>query len=179
MIKRFVAAILITLASTLAYSEDLKLPEKKAPWTRVHDYVSLLSLREVQSLNDQYRNLEKTQKLALVVAIVPNLADSSSIEEYTTALFAKWGIGAKWGDGTKPENNGILCVIAMKEKKLRCETGYGAEGVIPDLILSRVFSEKNERTKKSMLDYMIEKKYYEALSALGSGIGEKALRRGS
>jgi uncharacterized protein len=41
-------------------------------------------------------------------------------------LFAAWGIGKKGTD------EGVLLLVAQKERKLRIEVGYGLEGTIPD-----------------------------------------------
>jgi uncharacterized protein len=62
----------------------------------------------------------------IAVVILPSL-DGNPIEEYATKLFRTWGIG------NKKTNNGILLLIAVQDKKIRIEVGYGLEGAIPDI----------------------------------------------
>jgi uncharacterized protein len=62
----------------------------------------------------------------IAIAVVPNLG-GASVEDYTNDLFNRWGVGDKKRDV------GVLMVIAMEERKLRIETGYGAEATLTDL----------------------------------------------
>jgi uncharacterized protein len=48
------------------------------------------------------------------------------VDEYATALFAHAKLGRKGQD------QGLLIVLAVKERKIRVEVGYGLEGVITD-----------------------------------------------
>lgn len=59
------------------------------------------------------------------VAVVNNMA-GADIESYSNALFRKWGVG------DKKKNNGVLLVVALDERKVRFEVGYGLEGAIND-----------------------------------------------
>lgn len=57
----------------------------------------------------------------------------TSVEEFATNLFRNWGIGQK------KTNNGVLLLYCWYNgdanlRKLRTETGYGAEGPIPDIL---------------------------------------------
>ena len=49
-----------------------------------------------------------------------------TIAEYANEAFRQYGIGSK------EENNGVLLVLAMDERQVRIEVGYGLEGRIPD-----------------------------------------------
>ncbi len=44
----------------------------------------------------------------------------------------------KWKLGQKGKDNGILLLIALKERKYRIEVGYGLEGVIPDSLAGSI-----------------------------------------
>jgi uncharacterized protein len=48
-----------------------------------------------------------------------------SIEDYENKVFATWKIGNK-------EDQGVLFVVALQERKLRYEVGYGAESWLTD-----------------------------------------------
>ncbi len=71
------------------------------------------------------RSLWQRMGVALVVAIFPEL-QGESVEEFANRLYETWGIGAKG------EDKGVLILLAMKERRLRVEVGYGLEGVLPD-----------------------------------------------
>lgn len=71
------------------------------------------------------RQLWQRTKVAFVVAVFPELG-GEPIEEFTTRLYETWGIGGR------EENKGLLIVLALKERRLRVETGYGLEGILPD-----------------------------------------------
>jgi uncharacterized protein len=56
---------------------------------------------------------------------VPDIG-GEDYNEYATRLYAAWGIGKKG------EDRGVLIFVTVKERKMRIETGYGMEGLIPD-----------------------------------------------
>jgi len=60
------------------------------------------------------------------VVIISSL-DGYPKEEYATKLFREWGIG------NKKTNNGVLLLIAVQDRQIRIEVGYGLEGAIPDI----------------------------------------------
>ena len=91
----------------------------------VNDAAGLLSEETEQyivSINDKLRAASGAQ---VVVVTVPDMG-GASLEEYATALFRTYGIG----DAKK--NNGVLMLLALKERQSRIEVGYGLEGVLTD-----------------------------------------------
>jgi uncharacterized protein len=72
----------------------------------------------------------------LFLLVVPSLDAGISIEECAVAVFNKWKIGrAKVDDG-------VLLLIAVREKRVRIEVGYGLEGVLTDAQSSRIIQER-------------------------------------
>jgi uncharacterized protein len=67
----------------------------------------------------------------IAVLTVPTIGDQS-IEEYAVKVFETWKLGQKGKD------NGVLLVIAPKDRKLRIEVGYGLEGTLTDAAASRI-----------------------------------------
>jgi len=53
-------------------------------------------------------------------------------EQYAVKLFERWGIGKKGKD------NGVLILVSPQERVWKIETGYGLEGVLPDIIASEI-----------------------------------------
>ena len=68
--------------------------------------------------------LEKTGT-AVVVATVETIGDNDP-NDYANRLYQAWGIGKKG------EDKGVLIFLAVKERRVRIETGYGVEGILPD-----------------------------------------------
>jgi uncharacterized protein len=62
----------------------------------------------------------------VTVAIIPTLA-GDTIEHYALKLFEEWKIGDAQYD------TGILFLVALKEREVKIETGYGAESALTDL----------------------------------------------
>lgn len=74
--------------------------------------------------------LQKTGT-SLVVVTIADLGDSD-IRSYATGLYEKWGIGKKG------EDKGVLILFAQKERRIRIETGYGVEGILPDGLVGAI-----------------------------------------
>ena len=55
-----------------------------------------------------------------------------SVEEFAVRVFEGWKLGQKGKD------NGVLVVVAPKDRKMRIEVGYGLEGTLPDVAASRI-----------------------------------------
>ena len=89
---------------------------------RVIDQVNLLSAPVKKDINKILENHEKETSNQIVVVILDTL-NGYPIEDYSYQL------GRFWGIGQKDKNNGVLLVIAMQEKKIRIEVGYGLESV--------------------------------------------------
>ena len=79
--------------------------------------------------------LELKQKTTAEVAVVTvDTTDPLSIEEYAVNLFQRFGIGRKGKD------NGVLLLVAAKDRHMRIEVGYGLEGTITDALSSRIIN---------------------------------------
>jgi uncharacterized protein len=55
--------------------------------------------------------------------------------EYKVRVFERWGLGRRG------EDDGLLMLVALEEREVRFETGYGLEGTLPDGLQSRIFRE--------------------------------------
>lgn len=74
--------------------------------------------------------LEKTGT-AIVVATVKDVGDNEP-DMYANELYQAWGIGKKG------EDKGVLIFLALRERKVRIETGYGVEGILPDGLVGEI-----------------------------------------
>ena len=100
----------------------------------VNDYADLLSNDVQEYIISTNKTLNSQTGAQIVVVTVKNL-EGQSLEEYATALFRKFGIG------DKTKNNGVLMLLAIEERQMRTEVGYGLEGVLTDGKTGRIQDE--------------------------------------
>jgi uncharacterized protein len=92
---------------------------------RVVDEAGLLDQGGFQKLRRMLQQQEDKTGIQIVVAILKNLR-GNEISDYSVNLARQWKIGQK------DKNNGLLLLIAVEEKKMRIEVGYGLEGKMTD-----------------------------------------------
>ena len=98
---------------------------KPSPATLVTDVAGVLTPEQKQALENKLVAIDDSSSNQIAVVILPSL-DGYPKEEYATKLFRAWGIGGK-------KNNGILLLIAINDREIKIEVGYGLEGAIPDI----------------------------------------------
>ena len=97
----------------------------------VNDFAGVLSAREEQELSELLTEYETQTGNEIAVAAVDSVGDET-IETYAVQLFREWGIGKEGRD------NGALFVIAVSDRVMRIEVGYGLEGDLTDVEASRL-----------------------------------------
>jgi uncharacterized protein len=93
---------------------------------RIVDLAHALPASEADRLTEALRAHEERTGNQVAVLILPSL-EGESLEEYSHRVATTWKLGQKGVD------NGVLLLIALKERKLRIEVGYGLEGTLTDL----------------------------------------------
>lgn len=100
-----------------------------------HAFVSnpdgILKSETVQEMNVYLDSLQAQTKAEVAVVAV-NSIGYSEIKTFATDLFKTWGIGKA------KQDNGLLVLFVLDQKKVTFETGYGLEGVLPDAICKRI-----------------------------------------
>jgi uncharacterized protein len=91
----------------------------------VQDRANMIPATEELELIRESEALEKATTDQLVVVTVPTL-NGQDIARYSTAL------GNKLGVGQADKDNGVLLVVAPKERQVRIAVGYGLEGLLTD-----------------------------------------------
>jgi uncharacterized protein len=105
--------------------------ERPNPPVLVTDLAGVLSPEQKQALENKLVAIDDASSNQIAVVILPTL-EGNPIEEYANKLFRTWGIG------NKKNNNGVLLLIAIQDKKIRIEPGYGLEGAIPDITANSI-----------------------------------------
>lgn len=139
--KFFVAGFLLVHAFAFA---QLEVPEL---WgMRVHDEAGLLSPQMREQLELRLKEYEDSTSNQIAILIIPSLK-GEVLEDYSLRVAEKWKLGQKEKD------NGVLLLIAVEDRKMRIEVGYGLEGVLPDVICSRIIrNEIAPRFRRSEFD---------------------------
>ena len=92
---------------------------------RVNDYANVISKNDEQQINEYLTNVENQTGIQIAVLTIPSLK-GEDIAAYGVKVAEKWKLGQKG------EDNGALLLVAMEERELRIEVGYGLEGLLTD-----------------------------------------------
>ncbi len=111
---------LLILAGTLSAVEYPK------PNGWINDYASVLSEETKVLLTDLVTELKQKTDTEVAVAILPDLGGEDYFN-YAVELFKQWKVGSK-------NDEGVLILVAVQERKVKIEVGYGAEGYLTDAI---------------------------------------------
>ncbi len=125
--KKIFLLSLFSLLFAFAFAQDF--PEK--PGTLVNDYANVLSADQKQELENKLVTFNDSSSTQIAVAILKSVGDYD-INEYAVEL------GRKWGVGQSGKNNGIMIVVAVGDRKISIQTGYGLEGAVPDIYAKRI-----------------------------------------
>lgn len=135
--RKFFSVLLVFVSFFLctanALAEDVQIPQPTGD-IYVQDFAQVLSGTEKTELVNLGKSIED-QTTAQVAVLTVQTIGNQTIEEFSTAAFRQYGIGSK------KQNNGVLLVLAIKERKVRIEVGYGLEGRITDGKAGRILDE--------------------------------------
>ncbi len=98
---------------------------------RINDYAGLLEEGQKAQLEYVLARYEEETSNQIAVLIVPSL-EGEDIEAFSMMVAEAWKIGHKGKD------NGVIIVIALRDRRIRIEVGYGLEGVLTDVEASRI-----------------------------------------
>ncbi|WP_267387506.1 TPM domain-containing protein [Sphingomonas sp. GC_Shp_3] len=101
---------------------------------RVVDDAHLLDAAQIAQLTARSAEIEKASSRQFVVATLPDL-QGFPIEEYGYKL------GRAWKIGQAGANNGIILIVAPKERKVRIEVGRGLEPIMTDALSSVIINQ--------------------------------------
>jgi uncharacterized protein len=97
----------------------------------VSDFADLLTPTEEAELEQLCITVEAKTTAEIAVVTVRSL-DGLTVEEYANALFNSWGIGKR------ETNNGVLLLVALDERRMRIEVGYGLEPLLTDSLAGEI-----------------------------------------
>lgn len=143
-LKIFVLFFLVLLGAP-AHAEG---PFPK-PQGLVNDFAEVIPVDQERRIGAVAGELLQKTGIPVVVVTMPDIG-GADYNEYANRLYESWGIGKKG------EDKGVLLFVAVQERKMRIEVGYGVEGVIPDGLAGEI-------RDRYMVPYLRKDQYGEGL----------------
>ena len=116
----------------------------------VVDQTNTLQPSEIGQLNSEIQKIRNESHVFAAILMV-NTLEGDSVEAAAEKTFRLWELG------TKGTDNGLLILVALKDRRMRIEVGYGLEGAIPDIRAKEIVS-------SVLVPRFREKQYFEGLT---------------
>jgi uncharacterized protein len=120
----FIVILCVLMPGTPASAEE-------RPTSYVVDTAGIIDPAAMQKLSAMLQELEQKTGAQMIILTVPS-TDGIPIEQYALERAEKWKLGQKGKD------NGLLMVIASRDRKYRIEVGYGLEPIMPDSLVGSI-----------------------------------------
>ena len=118
--KKTAVILAILFLATIALANDLPRPRGY-----LNDFAGVVDSRNAQQIESVCTSVKKSTGVEIAVVIIKSL-EGASLEQEALRYLEGWGVGEKGKD------NGVVILVAQKEQRIRIETGYDIEGVLPD-----------------------------------------------
>ncbi|MGM9845842.1 MAG: TPM domain-containing protein [Muribaculaceae bacterium] len=97
---------------------------------------------QIDSLLSDVRRTSTAEAMMVVIGDM----DPADVDAFSTELFNLWGLGKS------DNNNGVLILVAKDARRGVIRTGYGVEGVMPDILCGRIIRRSFELFKEGDFD---------------------------
>ena len=158
MIKRFLVLLVFSWVAILLHAKEI--PAKPNPPRLVNDFINVLSAEENAALESKLKAYSDSTSTQIAIVIEQSLEGDDDFD-YSQRLAETWQIGMAG------KNNGLLIYIAIGDRKIRIQNGYGLEGSITDAFSRRLIEEVIKPNFK-------QQAYYEGLEQATTLIMKKA-----
>lgn len=132
-----VAFCLLLVAASVparAQSRGADIPELTRP---VNDFASVIDPASEQRIEQTIRALQSASGDVIVVATVQTVRPYADVREYAVQMFANHGRGI----GDRAKDNGLLILLALEERRVWVEVGYGLEEFVTDGLSGQISRE--------------------------------------
>lgn len=120
----FILVIIAVLLSQFTYAQfDIPDKPKLAEQTSVYDFATILETNQRKQLERKLIAYSDSTSTQIVLITIPSLKG-----ENIGILGPKWG--QEWGIGQKGKDNGVVILMAAKERQIGIYPGYGVEHLI-------------------------------------------------
>lgn len=100
----------------------------------VNDFAGVISAEDEEKIYGAGVDLYN-KTTAQVVVVTVNTLEGQDIREYGYML------GREWGVGYAEKNNGVLLILAVQDREISIEVGYGLEGILTDIKTGRMLDD--------------------------------------
>jgi uncharacterized protein len=130
--SHFIAGFILSLAAILFAGSGVFAEPKFPPLTgRIVDDAHVLTPADKAAIEADLKALEQKSSDQLVIYT------TNSLQGYPIEDFG-YQLGRAWGIGQKGTNNGVVLIVAPKERRVRIEAGRGLEPQLTDLMTSLI-----------------------------------------
>ncbi|MBI1451858.1 TPM domain-containing protein [Acinetobacter chengduensis] len=137
------------IANDMADGQSIRtLPTLNTP---IVDQAGLLTASENQAISQKIIQLHESAKAQVGIIIVPTTGQED-IFSYAMRVADQWKLG------TAKQDNGLLMAIAVNDHRIQILSGYGLEGVLPDVVLSRII-------RNNITPYFRQNQYAQGIQA--------------
>lgn len=124
--KRILLVLLMVVYAAAGFAQEFP----ATPNQLVNDYTGTLTAAQREQLERKLVAFDDSTSIQIAIAVVKSVGDYD-INEYALELGRKWGVGSK-------KNTGMMIVVAVGDRKISLQTGYGLEGAVPDVYTKRI-----------------------------------------
>lgn len=101
------------------------------PRGAINDYAGVITPQYARPMDLLAREVLQKTGTSVVVVTLKSI-EGNDPADYANRLYEAWGIGKKGQD------KGVLILLALEERRVRIETGYGVEGILPDGLVGEI-----------------------------------------
>lgn len=125
-----ITCFLALIIPLISYAEKFEksFPEPKGAINDFADVIPEEYERRMEKLSSEVLDQTGT---SIVVATFKSIGNED-INDFANRLYEAWGVGKRG------EDRGVLIVLALEERKIRIETGYGVEAILPDGLVGEI-----------------------------------------
>lgn len=131
LFSQFWLCTILLFAPGVLWAQEVPVPPLTA---QVVDTTGTLSPEQQAALIQKLQAFEATKGSQIAVLLVQT-TQPETIEQYALRVAENWKIGRKNTD------DGAILVVALQDRALRIEVGYGLEGALTDLTSKRIIDE--------------------------------------
>ena len=135
-----------------------------APRGAVNDFAGVLSPGTAVRMEALAAEILQKTGAAVVVGTFKSL-DGDDPDQFANELYEAWGIGKKG------EDKGVLIMLAVEERRVRIETGFGVEGILPDGLVGSIL---DRYVVPLLKQNRFEEGLFNAMAAIGQVLAKDA-----
>lgn len=148
-VKHFLTFFL--LCCFIGASAQDRFPDKPSPERLVNDFADILSHGQERKLERKLVAYDDSTSTQITVVIV-DTTGREDIDLYAAELAEEWGVGQKGKD------NGLIILVAYKDREMSIQTGYGIESTLTDALAKRII-------EQDILPFFKNDDYYKGLDS--------------